>query len=592
DNGCGAKTIQREWVVYFTNKPSVRKTCTQVITLTAPTLTNCPSDVVLSCDNGNTHTWNAPTVSGACGGTVVQTSGPTSGSVFPVGTTMITYQIGDGCTNQTCSFTVTITEGGLTVDCQDDVILACEAGQNGATYSWTPPTATSCCNSCPEPGLDLTDFVYMGTLDGHQYYCSREKANWATAKATCESQGGHLAVINSAAENQMLSAFLKDQSAYIGLSDREQEGTFKWCNNDPVTYTNWYPGQPDNYGGNQDVTRLFPNGVWDDIAGNYLLEYILEIPCLTIQQCEGPASGSVFPVGTTEVAYHIEDNCGNEEICKFNVTVNPCDNLQDYCDITGKNTTYFWIRHVVLGGINNATGTNSGYGDYSNLSTNLEAGSEQSIVLSPGYASSRYYVNWRVWIDYNRDGDFDDSGEELFTYRDYRVLKIKFNIPNNCAIGQTRMRVSMKYGNPADYCQDFTYGEVEDYTINLVPRTGRLSAMTTTSTNRSNNDVEVEVLPDASTAPVLNFLPTELPTMALYPNPVSHDLQVQLSDYQQANGRLKIYNNLGQVVHEAPVATGDNQRLSIPVNHLPTGMYLLSIEAEGTTLIMKKFSKQ
>jgi len=260
DNGCGAKTIKREWVLYFTNKPAIRKTCTQTIIITSPTLTNCPSDVVLSCENGNIHTWNAPTINGACGGTIVQTSGPTSGSSFPVGTTIITYQVGDGCTNQTCSFTVTVTEGGLTVDCQEDVVLACEAGQNGATYSWEAPTVSSCCNSCPEPGIDLTDFVYMGTLDGHQYYCSKEKADWATAKATCESQGGHLAVINSAAENQLLSNFLTEQSAYIGLSDSQQEGTFKWCNNDPLTYTNWYPGQPDNHEGNQDVTRLFPNG--------------------------------------------------------------------------------------------------------------------------------------------------------------------------------------------------------------------------------------------------------------------------------------------------------------------------------------------
>ena len=252
--------------------------------------------------------------------------------------------------------------------------------------------------------------------------------------------------------------------------------------------------------------------------------------------------------------------------------------MLDYCDISGKNTTYFWIRHVVLGGIDNVTGTNNGYGDYADLSTNVPAGSEQTIILSPGYASSRYYVNWRVWIDYNRDGDFDDSGEELFTYQDYRVLKIKFTVPSNCAIGQTRMRVSMKYGNPANHCEDFTYGEVEDYTINLVPVKNGLSARTATS--RSTNEVEMEVLPDESTAPVLHFLPTELPIMTLFPNPVNHDLQVQLSDYQPTNGTLKIYNNLGQIVHQTPIAAKDNQRLSIPVNHLPTGMYLLSIEAE------------
>ena len=173
DNGCGAKTIKREWAVYFTNKPTQRKICTQTITLTAPTLSNCPTDVVLGCEDGNTYSWTAPTANGACGGTIIQTSGPASGSSFPIGITMITYQIGTGCTNQTCSFTVTVVEGGgLTTNCPTDVVLDCEAAQNSATYSWETPTASSCCNSCPEPGLDLSDFVYMGTLNGHQYYGS------------------------------------------------------------------------------------------------------------------------------------------------------------------------------------------------------------------------------------------------------------------------------------------------------------------------------------------------------------------------------------------------------------------------------------
>ncbi len=390
DDGCGGKTIKREWVVYFTNRPSVRKICTQLITTSAPILTNCPSDVVLSCEDGNTYSWNAPTINDGCDGIAIQTSGPPSGSAFPVGTTTITYQIGGGCANQVCSFTVTVTEEGLSVACLDDVFLDCEDGQNGASYSWAPPTASSCCNNCPEPGVDLADFVYMGTLNGHQYYCSKEKANWVTAKANCESQGGHLAVINSAEENELLSSFLNNQSAYIGLSDYRREGLYEWCNGDLLTYTNWYPGQPNNYN-NQDVTRLMSNGKWDDLGHHYSLEYILEIPCLTIQQCAGPVSGSVFPVGTTEVAYHIEDNCGNEEVCTFNVTVNPCPDILDYCEITGKNTNYFWIRHVVLGNINNPTGTNNGYGDYTNMSTDIQPGSEQTIILSPGYAQNLYY---------------------------------------------------------------------------------------------------------------------------------------------------------------------------------------------------------
>ncbi|MFN4253371.1 MAG: HYR domain-containing protein, partial [Saprospiraceae bacterium] len=43
----------------------------------------------------------------------------------------------------------------------------------------------------------------------------------------------------------------------------------------------------------------------------------------TVTQISGPASGSVFPLGTTEVCFKATDNCGNEKTCCFNVTVNP-----------------------------------------------------------------------------------------------------------------------------------------------------------------------------------------------------------------------------------------------------------------------------
>jgi len=223
------------------------------------------------------------------------------------------------------------------------------------------------------------------------------------------------------------------------------------------------------------------------------------------------------------------------------------------------------------------------------MSTDIRPGSEQTIILSPGYAQNLYYVNWRVWIDYNRDGDFNDANEELFTFRDYNILKINFRIPQQYAVGRTKMRVSMKYGNPANACEDFTYGEVEDYTINLLPPTGNLSGVTATS--RSTKEVEVEVIPHESTASVMHVLPTEMPTLSVFPNPVSDNLQVDLKNYQQVAGVLKIYNNLGQVVHQTALTTDTQQQLFIRVNHLPDGMYLLSIESADMVPIVEKFSK-
>jgi len=52
---------------------------------------------------------------------ITQTTGPSSGSSFPVGSTTITYQATDDCDNlTTCSFTVTVTEAAVTCNPDTD----------------------------------------------------------------------------------------------------------------------------------------------------------------------------------------------------------------------------------------------------------------------------------------------------------------------------------------------------------------------------------------------------------------------------------------------------------------------------------------
>lgn len=87
---------------------------TQVVTVidnTAPVI-SCPSSIVLepTCPSGAIATWTAPVGTDNCpGATTTQTAGPASASVFPVGTTTVTYTVNDAHGNSTsCSFTVTV----------------------------------------------------------------------------------------------------------------------------------------------------------------------------------------------------------------------------------------------------------------------------------------------------------------------------------------------------------------------------------------------------------------------------------------------------------------------------------------------------
>jgi hypothetical protein len=73
---------------------------------------SCPSNIVLepSCPSGAIATWTAPVGTDNCPGAVTtRTAGPAPGSVFPIGTTTVTYTVNDAHGNSTsCSFTVTV----------------------------------------------------------------------------------------------------------------------------------------------------------------------------------------------------------------------------------------------------------------------------------------------------------------------------------------------------------------------------------------------------------------------------------------------------------------------------------------------------
>ena len=130
-----------------------------------------------------------------------------------------------------------------------------------------------------------------------------------------------------------------------------------------------------------------------------------------------------------------------------------------------------YITLVQLGTINNATGASSSpfYTYYSNLSTDLTPGSAYTITLSPGtYASNN---NISVWIDYNQNGVFETTEKlgNVVAPPTPATSVINFTVPSTATTGITRMRVREVYSNSNfDACTSYTYGETEDYNINIL----------------------------------------------------------------------------------------------------------------------------
>jgi vibriolysin len=138
----------------------------------------------------------------------------------------------------------------------------------------------------------------------------------------------------------------------------------------------------------------------------------------------------------------------------------------EYCASSGNNQNYEWIAKVAVGSMSNASGS-SGYSDFTAKVIDVAKAVPVDVTLTPGFASSSYNEYWRMWADLNRDGDFDDAGEELFAGSGSGAVSGSITVPTSAAAGSTRLRVSMRYGGNPSSCGSFNYGEVEDYTLQI-----------------------------------------------------------------------------------------------------------------------------
>ncbi len=138
----------------------------------------------------------------------------------------------------------------------------------------------------------------------------------------------------------------------------------------------------------------------------------------------------------------------------------------NYCASQSSNINDEYIGRVQLNTIDNASGAQF-YTNFTNISTTLSKGTQYTITVTPTWTGTIYSEGYSVWIDYNKDGDFTDAGEQVFSQAPTQATPVSgsFTVPAGATETSTRMRVSMSYNAIPTSCQSFTYGEVEDYTV-------------------------------------------------------------------------------------------------------------------------------
>lgn len=255
--------------------------------------------------------------------------------------------------------------------------------------------------------------------------------------------------------------------------------------------------------------------------------------------CEG-ANG-----GTPETVEFTTTGCGN------------CSDLE-YCSITG-SASLEWIERVAIGLIDNTSGSNNGYGDFTNLSTPVEPGMGYSIELTPGFAGFGFSEYFLVWLDLDGDGAFEsselayDPGTTTTTLITGNIL-----IPADQEEGPVRMRVGMAYlggfggGALPVPCGENEYGETEDYCLEV-------------------------------TAPVSGVTEAAAAAVSLWPVPAQGYLEVQAP---VALASTAVYDLSGRCMLSN---THQSNRITLGLDNLAPGLYALHMTLRNGAVLTRQF---
>ena len=263
----------------------------------------------------------------------------------------------------------------------------------------------------------------------------------------------------------------------------------------------------------------------------------------------------------------IDPNGGTDEQPGNNITLTNLNISGANCSSVGTTTYNTSTEGVVFNTISNLnSGKPSGYSDFTSISTDINIDSSYDLSV---YANSdgNYQIITFVWIDWNQNCSFDDSGEQYDLGTSVNIINdlttnspLSITIPTGAALGNPGMRVTTKYTVPdanqfPTSCENGHDAEVEDYTINVF---GALSIDEYYSHS-----------------------------LTIYPNPVTDKLTIKVSD-NYVPDNYKIYNMIGQLVTQKTI----NNLTDIEINTsaLSNGLYFIKI-SKGISSSVLKFLK-
>ncbi len=254
-----------------------------------------------------------------------------------------------------------------------------------------------------------------------------------------------------------------------------------------------------------------------------------------------------YPIGTKLYfkIYAVGAANDTSETIRFCYTVKPFT----YCNASGTGSAFSgnYIDYISLGAYQKVS-AKEGYGNFTNEYIALDAQTTYQFLVALRNAPNQDSVH--AWIDYNKNGDFDDDERIIFPPIDPNKQSIgTFTTRAWLGTDTLRMRVLNQRGlGIPTSCGDFV-GEVEDYSVVLS------GSGISVAENLNEND------------------------FSAYPNPFNQSLELAWERSQADALVLKVSNSKGQVVFNEMISNTGS--LKIDTQNWPKGIYLVQFDSDG-----------
>lgn len=104
-------------------------------------------------------------------------------------------------------------------------------------------------------------------FNGKWYKLYNTSIRWNTARQKCVTLGGQLAVVPDQATWEFIRQRVQKALFWLGATDEDSVGTWKWIDGTPFTFKAWHPGEPNNDQGKEHYLSTL-NGGWNDVRSD------------------------------------------------------------------------------------------------------------------------------------------------------------------------------------------------------------------------------------------------------------------------------------------------------------------------------------